>query len=300
MSDASTEAEVIEAPAASRADTFDYGAPSEATDASAGEAEVVAATEAVPEVVIDDPAEDVEIDGKKFQLPKSAAEKLKAERLMQADYTKKTQEVAEQRRALEAHQARVEQQATLQQESLKEYAQLSSIDSQLEQFAAFDWNQANTTDPVETQRLFIHQQQLRDQRATLAGSLQQKEQQKAQLQNQQAFEAQQATARQIEEGRAVLAREIKGWSPELAAKLVQVAKDDGWSQDQINTITPAQIKSLHRSYIGQQLVAKQSAPAQPAPPPKPVPQVTAGGAAARKSPDDMSMAEYAKWRRAQR
>src|SRR4051812_9326565 len=74
----------------------------------------------------DDPDEEIEIGERKFALPKSAAEKLKAERLMHADYTKKTQEVAEQRKAVEARQADVERHATEAQEYLDEIGEIRS------------------------------------------------------------------------------------------------------------------------------------------------------------------------------
>jgi SET domain-containing protein len=50
----------------------------------------------------EDPDEEDEIEGVKLRGKKEALERIKAERLMQADYTRKTQEVAEQRRTIEA------------------------------------------------------------------------------------------------------------------------------------------------------------------------------------------------------
>ena len=61
------------------------------------------------EQATDDELED-ELEGVKLKGKKDALEKLKAERLMQADYTRKTQEVAEQRKAIEAQRAQVQQQ----------------------------------------------------------------------------------------------------------------------------------------------------------------------------------------------
>ena len=49
----------------------------------------------------DDETEE-ELDGAKIRGTKAAIEKIKAERLMQADYTRKTQTVAEERKAVEA------------------------------------------------------------------------------------------------------------------------------------------------------------------------------------------------------
>ena len=217
-----------------------------------------------------------------------------------ADYTKKSQEVAETRRALEARQEQINQQAQLQQESIQEIAQLHSIDAQLAEFAKINWDAESQNDPVATQQLFIRQQNLRDARAGLIQSVQQKESQTQQIKNQQVFEAQQATAKQLEEGRAMLAREIKDWSPQLATTLIQFAVNDGWTKAQIDAITPAQVKSLHRAYVGHQLIQKQSAVPPVKPPPPPVPKVSAGGSAAGRRIADLPMEEYAKARRKQR
>src|SRR5689334_7489204 len=59
---------------------------------------------------------EIEVDGKKIELPKSAAEKLQAERMMHANYTQKTQALAEERRAFEA-------QSSEQQKQQQEYVQ---------------------------------------------------------------------------------------------------------------------------------------------------------------------------------
>ena len=47
--------------------------------------------------------EELDIDGNPLKVPKSLAEKLRARMMMQADYTQKTQTLAEQRKVLEAH-----------------------------------------------------------------------------------------------------------------------------------------------------------------------------------------------------
>lgn len=57
--------------------------------------------------VSDEVEEDLE--GVKVRGKKDAVEKLKAERLMQADYTRKTQAAADEKRAVEAERATVKQ-----------------------------------------------------------------------------------------------------------------------------------------------------------------------------------------------
>ncbi len=288
--------EVIEATEVPRTDTFDYGTPADDTDAEVTEGAEEVDAQAEEEAPPEDTTEEVEYEGKQYKVDKALKEAL----MRQSDYTKKTQEVAESRRALEARQAQVEQQAQLQMEVITEIAQLHNIDAQLAEFAKINWETASQEDPVATQQLFIRQQNLKDARAGLVQSVQQKESQKQQIKNQQVFEAQQATAKQIEEGQKMLAREIKDWSPQLAAKLMQFAVDDGWTAAQIEAVTPAQVKSLHRAYVGSQLIQKQSAAPPVKPPPPPVPKVGAGGSASTKKVSEMSMEEYAKFRRSQR
>ena len=67
----------------------------------------------------DDEIED-EPDGVKVRGKKELVAKIKAERLMQADYTRKTQEVAEQRKAMEAQREQVAQQMKMAQEFAEE------------------------------------------------------------------------------------------------------------------------------------------------------------------------------------
>jgi hypothetical protein len=64
--------------------------------------------DAPPEVeTSDDDSEEVDYEGEKYKLPK----KLKDALLRQQDYTQKTQQVAEQRRAIEAQAQQVQQHA---------------------------------------------------------------------------------------------------------------------------------------------------------------------------------------------
>ena len=72
---------------------------------------------------VDEDAEEAEYDGKKFTGPKGIKEAI----LRQADYTRKTQEVAEQRKQVEAQAAQVQQFAQLTEAAVgypKQNAQL--------------------------------------------------------------------------------------------------------------------------------------------------------------------------------
>ena len=233
-------------------------------------------------------SEEIDIDGHKVSLPKSKAEKLKAERLMQADYTRKTQEVAEQRKHLEFEREQFQRQIQIQNEFVKEFGQLESLNAQLQQYEQINWNQLSTDDPAESNRLFIQMQQLKEARNILHGNLTQKQQQRQ-------FEEQQAIAKRIEDGRRMLEREIKDWSPDLQVKLVQFARDEGWSDAEIERITPVQVKNLHKLYVGAQVLQKQSAKPNVTPI-KPVTKV-GSTSSVKKDPTKMTDDEYNDWRR---
>lgn len=231
--------------------------------------------------------EEVEHDGRKYSIPKP----LKAALMMHGDYTRKTQEVAEQRRALEEGQRAFVQETEAHRQDLMEVARVVAIDDQLRQFDQVDLLALNQTDPVRAQELFFQRQRLIEARQAVAATLQQRQQQRT-------FEKQQKSAKQIEEGRAAIAKEIKDWSPELADKLRNFAANEGWSAEEINAVTPAQVKSLHRAFLASQVLNK-SPKATTAAPIKPASTVKPKGAAVLTYRPDMSDADYAKWRKSQ-
>lgn len=214
-------------------------------------------------------AEEVEYEGKKYNVPKELKDAL----MRNVDYTRKTQEVSEQRRALETQAQEIQQAAQRQRQYLQEYAQLTAIDAQIEQFSKVDFNALNQTDPVQAQQLFFQYSQLKDMRGNVVNSLTQKEQQALEMQRSQ-------TARQVQESRAVLAREIKGWSPEVHKQLSDYAVGMGFSQQEVaNAINPNTWKLLHKAHQYDQIIQKtKSAASKPAAePPKPATSIAARG-----------------------
>jgi len=233
--------------------------------------------------------EEIEIGDKKFALPKSAAEKLKAERLMQADYTRKTQEVAETRKAIEAERELVKLQAQQHQQYLNEVAEVVSIDKQLAHLEKLDWSALIAEDPVQAMQLQRQQQALQSQRNAAAQAITQKQQQHA-------LAEQQDIAKRAQEADAYLKREIPGWSDERSARLKAFAVEQGLPADQLAMAvvrTPALAKVLHKAELFDQLEKKQSTkPKAPAAPPAPVTRVGAARATAAKDPSKMSAAEW--------
>ncbi|MDE2439561.1 MAG: hypothetical protein KGP14_00950 [Betaproteobacteria bacterium] len=238
----------------------------------------------------DDDSEEVEHEGQKYRIPKA----LKGALMMNADYTRKTQEVAELRRAAEAERAQYSQ-ANAQQ--VQAMAQVVAADQQLQQFAQVNWQELSNEDPVRAQQLWMQYSQLKDYRQQVAGQVQQMEQQRA-------FETQQETAKRIEEGNAVLKRDIPNWGPEVAQQInTFAAKEFGFQPQELAQVTdPRVVKILHAAMVGAQLVKKQqegTPSSQQQPAVKPVTKVGGNNAPARRDMNSMPVGDWMKARNEQ-
>ena len=230
--------------------------------------------------------EDVEHEGRRYKVPKA----LKDAFLRHADYTRKTQELAEHRRAFEAHAAEI---VHAQQRHIEDHARLVALDDQLEAFDRLDWNSLEAQDPARAQQLWRQFTQLKEGRAELIGRVQWMEEQRA-------IEAQRHAATRVEQGHHELARDIKDWSPELANKLHAFGQQAfGFTPEEIGSVDdPRMIKVLHLAFVGDQALKKRAAAErlsanQSA---RPVSQVGAHAPAGR-NPDRMSTAEWMSFER---
>lgn len=162
------------------------------------------------------------------------------------DYTKKTQEVAEQRKALEEYAQTIkvqeqefQQQVQLNQALIGDIAKLQAVDNQLAQFNDVNWQELSDTDFVEAQKLFFTFNQLQQQRSALATDLVQKQ---TTLQQQQA----QAIQERVEKGKEILAKEIPNWSRETSQEIISTGKEYGFTDDELGMIVdPRHVKVLH-------------------------------------------------------
>lgn len=236
-----------------------------------------------PEIELDE----VEYEGKQYKVPKDLKEAV----MRHADYTRKTQEVAEQRRALEAQQLRFQQAAQIQQQLQTEAAQIQVLQSRLQQFEGVDWTRFSEDDPVAAQKAFFEYTKLKD--TVLSAHSQMQQRQAALLQEHRA-----ERDKLVQEGRQALAREIKGWSPELGEELVKYATSQGVSEVEVrSTVSPSHLKILNKARLYDQLMAKASAKPRPAADQQvePAPTVT-GRSASTASPARMSTEEWMRWR----
>ena len=146
------------------------------------------------------------------------------------------------------------------------------MQDQLAQYDRLDWNALFQSNPNEANRLQFQYNQLKDQRDGLGRDLTQKQQQRQ-------LNEQQETAKQIEHGRAELAKRIPNWSPETARKVSDFAvKTYGFTAEEVGSIVdPRAVEALYHAQIGKQFLERQrtqsAKPQQPEV--QPVPQVGA-------------------------
>jgi hypothetical protein len=185
-------------------------------------------------------------DGKAYKVPAA----LKDELLMHADYTRKTQEVAELRKSVEATLQQVSQVTQLEQQAA---IAIGTIDAQIADFNTIDWDAWEDTDPIAAQRAWRQFGQLKESRGAALNQYQQAQQQRT-------FVQQQETAKLLEQGQRELAASIPQWGPEKATALLTHAnKTYGFAPEELNGITdPRMIKVLNDAFQFRQASAKQS------------------------------------------
>ena len=222
---------------------------------------------------------EIERDGKIAKIPAW----LKPELMMQADYTRKTQELADARRALEAERATSQHASDAE---LSAQANLSLIEGQIAHFNKVDWNAWHDSDPFEAQKAFAQFQLLKDAR-------QQTEHYLGHIRQERTFREQQDLARRLEDGAAELARDIKDWSPQTAAKLLDFGQRHyGFSQDDLDGIDdPRLVKVLHAAFQWEEHQNKQRQAQRHAAAQTARPAAKVGGASPKPGLDDRLSAD---------
>lgn len=235
--------------------------------------------------------EEVEYEGGKYRVPKPLAKGL----MLHADYTKKTQEVAELRRTTEAEKARIAEDAKAFQEDRKEHVQAYALWQQLEAYKGVNWQQLDAEDPLQAQQLFRQYTLLKDAHRDVVGQIQAK-----QSQRKSQADAEQATLR--DQTRAALAREIPSWSPKTEQDLTSYALKHGYKAEEVTAALNSDarpFKFLHKAFLYDQLIDKQRRAADAQPQAEPVKKV-ASRPAVQGVHDTLPTAEWMKRRNAQR
>lgn len=223
---------------------------------------------------------EVEIDGKKVKVSAEAKDYL----LRQQDYTRKTMELAEQRKAVEAAKAEVEQFAGASREQVEAVFAARSAEARV---------QALLETPIDG----LSQDQVNALRLDLADAQRAAAEYSARAQQAaeqaRAFQSQQL-AKAVEQARSVAAKEIKNL-PERLPQLGSLVERLGGDRSAVDQLAdPVAIKVLHYADIGMQFLERQrqAGKAKAAQGVQPATQVGSVARAGPKPPEAMSDAEW--------
>lgn len=240
----------------------------------------------------DDEIED-EHDGVKMRGKKADVDRAKAERLMQADYTRKTQAAAAERTNDIAQRQLNMQQQQLQQQVVEEMAGVKAIERQLANFDKVDWRALAQADPGQAQQLTIERDELRNAHNQALNSLGLKQAQT--LQQHQA-----GLAKLTEQAHAYLSREIKDWNGDRDRTVAEYVLKQGVPAAAISNVMahmPQFGVMAHKAELWDALNARV-ATSKPKPEVQaaPVTRIAPSRAKANTNPDSMSSEDYRRWR----
>lgn len=272
--------------------------PTETQDDGAEGAEEQA--EAEPEQT-----EEVEVSfgAKTLKVPKGAipdavlAELEDFTKNVQGDYTRKTQEVAEQRKAVEGERELFQKLTTLKGEALKSFSAGQSIAAEIAQLEQIDLNAVWQSDPDQARRIS-------DAISVKRNEFQRHVDAVAHHEATMAAEEQQAIAKLEEAGRAEMQRAVKGFDASAEKALIEYAVKNGIPEQDAKR-WPLNVKTAAMAWKAMQfdkLQATTKAATAVKPPPAPVAPVKAvsskSASTAQKSYEEMSPEEFARVRNA--
>lgn len=189
---------------------------------------------------------EIELDGELYEVPA----KLKDAVLRQQDYTKKTQELAEQRRAIQEQQAQLQKNAEVEAKFRQEKTELDTIYGQIQQYEAIDWQGLASENVSQYLALKEKRDQLQKTLDTRATALNQAIQQFVQEQQN---TSQQKLAKAMDE----IKQAIPNFNQETAQSLRSALQTYGFAEDEVS-YTPFNhdaryIKLLHDAHQFRQL-----------------------------------------------
>ena len=191
----------------------------------------------------------VKVDGKEIEVPK---DELIRGYQREADYTRKTQKLAEERKSVESELKQV-------LEERGQYAQiLGQLQQKLQEFEPQepDWNRLEVEDPTEYARQWTSHQRRQQQRYAV-----QAEQERINQMRQ--AESQKHIRNVLAQETAILKEKIPEWSSPEKAKaegkaLLEYGQNLGFSEQELNGITDSRaLLALHKAWKYDQMMSKR-------------------------------------------
>jgi hypothetical protein len=174
----------------------------------------------------------------------------------QADYTRKSQVLAEQRKKMEEELAATQQERQQYQSQLEQFN--TQADSKLEEFKSVDWTKLKEEDPMEYALKRDQYRELQENKRLVA------EEQQQLAQKQQA-EMQSKWNEELQRQQEVMAQRLPEWNdPEKGPKLKQDIKsfalNKGFTEQEVDSLIDARsVDVLHKAMMYESLLAAKIA-----------------------------------------
>lgn len=183
---------------------------------------------------------EMEIDGTLYEVPAE----LKDHILRQQDYTQKTQEVAATRKELEIQRAEVAQhelQYKFVGEVQPDLLKAQQLEAQAEQAHQYLRDNIDSLSSTDIEKIRLAVDDARRERDTLVQSIQTKQQEFQQAQEQSRQEL-------LKKGTEVLRSRIPGWSEKHAQQVREFALSNGFTEADVNSVVdPRQVEVLWKA-----------------------------------------------------
>ena len=234
--------------------------------------------------------DEYDFGGNKLKLPKGSVPDELREQVEKfskgtwADYTRKSQEVAEARKAVEARESVVTKLAGLSDDLLDTFTYGKQVKAELAQLDRFDLNALWQSDPDQARRISDLKASKQAEFHSVVAQVAQKEQALGQTQAEE-------TARRAEEGKAFINRQVKDFETKHLPELIDYAvKNLGISKEAAASdwaLSPAITLAVHKAAMYDKLQAKAATAARPQPnaPAVPMTPVKGNGGTASKHLD---------------
>ncbi len=240
---------------------------------------------------------EVEIDGKLYVVPAE----LKDGYLMRSDYTRKTMELAEQSKGVDATKAELETQSQ-QLEQFGKMQQVHAADigvvvnaaETLKQFDQVDWQALYNEDPDQFHQLRMQRDNLKDSAGQAQQRIAQRNKQIAEAQRQQVITVRDTNL-------AKLKAVIPEWTPEYETKLTSHLAERGFSKAEFDSLNyhPGGMELIQDAMRYRELLKQRAKPKPKEVDPKPAVRLKAKSNPASKDPDKMSAEDWMAWRNTQ-
>lgn len=243
--------------------------------------------------------EEIELNfgGEKFSVPKGASVEEVAPKLsefahnLEAGYTKKFQDVAETRKAVEAQEAAVKRVQELQGDALTKFSSGLQLQREIAQLQQVDVSALWQSNPDQARQV---SDTLARKQAELQNTVAEVTKAEAEASKAQTEE----TARRFEEGKQMIERQVPGFAKDLPAVIDYAAKTlgvDAKAAEAEWALNPPMAIAVHKAMLFDRMQAQAKQSSKPAPKKaKPIGKASGKGGAATPDLSSMTAAQMAK------